>query len=269
MHATAPPALRLVPRAGVRAAFTGRRHGNVSLLVGDGDAAPARRGLGELVGLTPERTVFMEQVHGSAVGRVGADDAGRGVARHADAIAGVDALVTDEPDLALVVLTADCVPLLLVGERAVGAAHAGRRGLVDGVVEAAVAALCDLGERPEDLVALIGPSVGACCYELPEDEADAAVAVMPQLRGRTTWGSPSLDLVAGADAVLRRAGVGRRAAVRACTRCGAADWFSHRAATDGREPRAEPGRQASVVARSATEPGSGAQGLPSGLHWLA
>lgn len=269
MHAIAPPALRLAPRAGVRAAFTGRRQGNVSLLVGGGDATAARRSLGDVIGLPAGRTVFMEQVHGAAVGVVGAADAGRGLVQHADAVPGVDALVTTEPELALAVLTADCVPVLLVGDRAVGAAHAGRRGLLDGVVEASVAALCDLGERPEHLIALIGPAVGACCYELPEHEAEAAAAVLPQLRGRTAWGSPSLDLAAGTDAVLRRAGVRRRAAVRACTRCGAADWFSHRAATDGREPRAEPGRQAAVVALTAAEAAPEAQGLPSGMHWLA
>jgi len=269
MRATAPPAPRLAPRAGVRAAFTGRSHGNVSLLVGDGDALAARRGLGDLVGVAADRTVFMEQVHGTAVGLAVATDAGRGLTAHADAIAGVDALVTAEPELALVVLTADCVPVLLAGERAVGAAHAGRRGLLDGVVEATVAALCAMGEQPEHLVALIGPAVGGCCYELPGNEVDAAAAALPQVRACTRWGTPSIDLTAGVDAALRRAGVRRRAAAEVCTRCGAADWFSHRAATDRREPQAEPGRQASVIALSAAEPGADPQGLPPGLHWLA
>lgn len=269
MHATAPPALRLAPRAGVRAAFTGRRHGNVSLLVGGGDAIAGRRGLGALVGVAAERTVFMEQIHGAAVGLARAVDGGRGLSDHTDAVAGVDALVTAEPDLALAVLTADCVPVLLAGQGAVGAAHAGRRGLLDGVVEATVAALHALGEQPDELIALIGPAVGACCYELPADEVDAAAAAVPQLRARTRWGSPSIDLVAGVDAVLRRAGVRRRAVSGACTRCGAADWFSHRAATDGREPHAEPGRQAAVIALDAAEALADPQGLPPGLHWLA
>lgn len=266
MHAIAPPALRLAPRAGVCAAFTGRSHGNVSLLVGGGDPAGARRALGPLAGLAPERTVFMEQVHGASVAVVGPADAGRGLDDHRDALPGVDALVTAATDLALVVLTADCAPVLLAGDHAVGAVHAGRRGLLGGVIEATLAAMGALGERAEDLTALIGPAVGGCCYELPEAEAEQAWAALPALRARTTWGTPSLDVRAGAAAVLRAAGVEAIAQADGCTRCGADGWFSHRAATDGREPRAADGRQASVIS---CDPSLPARGLPPGMQWLA
>ena len=253
--------------AGTSAAFTGRAHGNVSFLVGGGHPAAARPMLGPLAGVGAERAIFMEQVHGAGVAVVTAADAGRGLAAHADAMPGVDALVTADPDVALVVLTADCVPVLLAADGVVGAVHAGRAGLLAGVIEEALAAMAKLGAEPPAVTAMIGPAIGGCCYEVPPALARDAAERIPELQARTTWGTPALDLPAGAAALLRRAGVSRVGAVDACTRCAPERWFSHRAATDGREPAGEQGRQASVIARPAEA--SAPDRLPRELAWLS
>lgn len=241
-------ALRLPEDPAARLAFSDRAAGNMSLLVGDrGDAPAARARLAAMVGLPADRTVFMEQVHGAGVGVVGTEHRGRGAQRAQDAVAGVDVLVTREVDLALVVLVADCVPVLLVDPgRAVAAAHAGRRGIVDGVVAACVQAV---GDHPGRLQAVVGPSIGACCYEVPDELAEAVVEQLPVARARTRWGTAALDLRAAVVHQLEVAGVGAVRTVGSCTMCHGERWFSHR----GDAP-AERGRQAGIVCRL-TEPG--------------
>jgi YfiH family protein len=231
-----------------RVLFAGRAAGNASLVVGTGGADGRRRVLGEL-GLTPADAVFMEQVHGPAVARVSHGDRGRGASDQACAFPGVDALVTTDVDVALVVLTADCVPVLLLDPgRGVAAVHAGRRGVASGVTRAAVAALtAATGSPPCRLSALIGPAICGCCYELPADLVDEIAAAEPVARALTSWGTPSLDLPAAVRAQLHTAGVGHIVRVPACTRCDLDLWFSHRAAYQ--VPDTPPGRNAAVICR--------------------
>ena len=90
-----------------------------------------------------------------------------------------DVLVTDDPDIAIAVKAADCVPLLMADTRsgAVAAAHAGWRGTAAGAAAAAVRALArEFGSKPEDLVVAIGPSIGPCCYEVGTEVVDAFAA---------------------------------------------------------------------------------------------
>ena len=110
----------------------------------------------------------LQQVHGAAVVVATAGGAAPCPA--------ADIHVTDDRAIALAVQTADCVPILLADPRtgAVGAAHAGWRGLAARVPEVAVAALGrQFGARPSDLVVAIGPAIGACCYEVGLDVRDA------------------------------------------------------------------------------------------------
>ncbi|HEY8339583.1 MAG TPA: polyphenol oxidase family protein [Egibacteraceae bacterium] len=221
-------------------AFSGRDR-NLSLRVGDGDPLADRSAVLATVGVGLDDAVFAEQVHGGAVARVGVAERGRGARRAEDAIAGVDALVTTDPDVALAVLVADCVPVLLAAPGVgVGVAHAGRRGVAAGVVPAAVRALA--GDDASDVVAVVGPAIGACCYEVDPDLAADFTAALPAAAATTAWGTPSLDLRAAVSAQLEAAGVTRISHVGGCTRCNPQRWHSHRA-----DPTS--GRQAGVIVR--------------------
>jgi polyphenol oxidase len=124
--------------------------------------------------LEAPRLVRVRQVHGASVVVVREGESERGGTDEADII------VTDAPGLGLAVRAADCVPLLIADERttAVAAAHAGWRGMAAGVPSAAVTALArEFGSRPSDLVAAIGPSIGACCYEVGVEVRDRFEAV--------------------------------------------------------------------------------------------
>lgn len=111
----------------------------------------------------PSRLVRVRQVHGRSAAI--AEDAG-------DSQAQADIIVSGDPTLALAVQTADCIPLLLADRRTgvVAAAHAGWRGLAARAPAAAVATLArEFGSRSADLIAAIGPAIGACCYEVGAD----------------------------------------------------------------------------------------------------
>lgn len=90
-----------------------------------------------------------------------------------------DVLLSDDPEVALAVRAADCVPLLIADSKrgVVAAVHAGWRGTAAGVATAAVEALArEFGSQPADLIAALGPSIGACCYEVGPDVVDAFAA---------------------------------------------------------------------------------------------
>jgi YfiH family protein len=141
--------------------------------------------------------VRMRQVHGADVHLVTA----------ASATPTGDALVTTEPGTVLMVRVADCVPVLLADPEAgvVAAVHAGRPGMVAGVVPAAVAAMRSAGAS--DLHAWVGPHVCGACYEVPQEMRAEASAVVPEAYAETSWGTPALDIGAGVRAQLAAAGV--------------------------------------------------------------
>lgn len=152
-----------------------------------------------------------------------------------------DALVTDRPDVVLMVRAADCVPVLLADADAgvVAAVHCGRPGLVAQVVPAAVRRMQQLGAGA--IAAWVGPHVCGSCYEVPEQMRAEVGAVEPASVATTSWGTPSLDLGAGVRAQLDRAGVDVVDASR-CTR-ESPDLYSYR--RDGRSA----GRSAAVIRR--------------------
>ncbi|HXU34156.1 MAG TPA: polyphenol oxidase family protein [Thermoanaerobaculia bacterium] len=141
-----------------------------------------------------------------------------------------DALVAPrDAGLALTLSTADCVPVLLAGPSHLAAAHAGWRGLANGVLAATVGRLLD---PPETLAAWIGPSIGPCCYEVSPEVADEVARgagvgnVAIARRGPT--GKPHLDLFAAAERQLRALGIRRISVLRNCTRCDEGNLHSYR-----------------------------------------
>ena len=162
-----------------RAVMTTRQGGisaapfdSLNLRPGLGDAAASvahnQAVLARALGATP---VYLDQRHGARVVRLRAADAQRGAPVHA-----ADASVTTEAGVACAVQVADCLPVLLAAPqaRAVGAAHAGWRGLALGVLEAAVAAVCEAaGCEPQALQAWMGPCIGAQHFEVGADVLEA------------------------------------------------------------------------------------------------
>jgi YfiH family protein len=197
------------------------------------DVAGNRARLAAELGVAPDRLVWMRQVHGTGVTVV---DGPR-----AEPVPATDALVTRTPGLVLCVLVADCVPVLLADAAAgvVAAVHAGREGVRQGVVPAALAEMSRLGAHPADVTALLGPAVCGACYEVPGAMQAEVARVAPAAVARSRRGTPALDLRAGLAEVLRAAGVGQ---VVHDPRCTAEDrlLFSHR--RDG-----VTGRQAGLV----------------------
>jgi hypothetical protein len=161
---------------------------------------------------------FPSQVHGAGVLVVDRDRAGRRRITRGGA-PGVDALVTALAGVAIGVLVADCLPVLLADpvNRVVGAAHAGRRGLAAGVLQAAIEAMVGLGGDPATTQAVIGPAICGRCYEVPAQMRDEVEALVPGTATQTRQGTPGLDLPAGAAAVLSAAGVACVSDLGICT----------------------------------------------------
>jgi YfiH family protein len=134
-------------------------------------------------------------------------------------VAGADAVVTAVAGLPLGVLVADCMPVLLADpvHRVAAAAHAGRRGLAAGVLQNTVRAMVGLGADPSSTSAVIGPSACGRCYEVPEDMRDEVDATVPGTAARTSRGTASLDLPAGAVGTLNALGVARVEVLGICT----------------------------------------------------
>ena len=219
--------------SGAHFAFTDRWGGvsaapyeelNLGGAVGDdADAVRTNRELAaKSLGLDPTRVVWMNQVHGREVTEV---DGPWGESP----VAEVDGLVTVRRGLALAVLTADCVPVLLADRVAgvVAAAHAGRPGMVAGVVPAEVEAMVERGADPARIVARTGPAVCGRCYEVPEAMRAEVAAVEPAARAETSWGTPAVDVAAGVRAQLERLGVGDLVQSSVCT-MESEDHFSYR-----------------------------------------
>jgi YfiH family protein len=181
----------------------------------------------------PASPVWLSQVHGAGVAVL---DAGTlAAARAAPPVA--DAAVTRERGVVCAVRTADCLPVLFADRAGTvaGAAHAGWRGLVAGVLEATVAALAALGAAPGDLVAWLGPAIGPAAFEVGDDVRDAFAASDPQSircfapAGEGKW---LADLYALARRRLAGAGVREVSGGGLCTVADATRFYSHRRARD-------------------------------------
>lgn len=186
---------------------------NLGMHVGDRPEAVSanRERLATGVGLPVDRLIWMEQVHGRAVATV---DAGR-----SEPVPATDALVTAEPGFAVVVLVADCVPVLLADPVAgvVGAVHAGRVGAALGVLPATLEAMRRLGARTDRIQVLLGPAACGQCYEVPAQMQAQVAAQLPGSACRTRRGTTGLDLRAGLWRQLADAGVSRIGVDPRCT----------------------------------------------------
>ncbi len=182
------------------------------------------------VGAEPAALLGLTQVHGAATVRITAPWApGDGPP--------ADAMVTDRPGLALGIVTADCAPILFADIEAgvIGAAHAGWRGAVAGVLEATLSAMTAIGAARQRIVAAIGPCIRQPSYEVADDLRQAVLAASPEaaacfIAGRRE-GRWQFDLPGYCTARLAAAGVTRIDVQQADTAADEARFFSHRRRT--------------------------------------
>ncbi len=233
-----PPAVR--PRRVVTDRRGGRSRSpydsfNLGDHVGDdpADVAANRSRVARELAVREERLVWMQQVHGTGVAVVDGPQVGP--------VPATDAVVTATRGLVLCVLVADCVPVLLADSvtGVVAAVHAGREGVRQGVVPAALSVMASLGARARHVSALLGPAICGECYEVPAQMQAQVERVAPGSAVATRHGTPGLDLRAGVAEILRRAGIPEVVHDPRCT-VEDATLFSHR--RDG-----VTGRQAGLV----------------------
>lgn len=203
--------------------------------VGDDPEAVRRNRLrlAEEIGVDRSRMVWMEQIHSRNVTRVDGPVS--------EPVPATDALVTTTKDLALAVLSADCVPLLLSDEKAgvIAAVHAGRVGARIGIVPRVLEEMERAGAKISRIGGFLGPAASGRHYEVPADMQADVENHLPGSATRTAEGTPGLDLRAGIRRQLLAAGV---SAVAQDPRCTIEDpaLFSHRRG-------APTGRLASVI----------------------
>lgn len=216
------------------------------------DAWEMRQAWCEAIGVDPERMVLVGQVHGADVVEARPEHAGAGARPGSEQAGYADALMTDQPDLVLTTLHADCQPILLVDpERpAMAAIHAGWRGTVQDIAGATVRAMQDAyGSDPANILAFLGPGIGGCCNEVGLEVTGAwreqASNLGPLAELAVTKPGPKehLDIPRANALLLQRAGLqpDHIEVSSICTKCETDGWFSHR----GQGPTT--GRQASMI----------------------
>jgi YfiH family protein len=194
---------------------------NLGILTDDDPARVVvnRTRLCEAVGADPDGATMAWQRHGRTVTRAEP----RGIVTPGTVYDHCDGLWSDEPGRAMLLLTADCMPIAIARAEGVRPAveilHAGWRGLLAGIVAAGVRAVGAHG-----LVAAIGPSIGPCCYEVGEEVA----APFREAFGEDVAHDGRLDLWTSAERALRAAGVERVERCNLCTSCDGNRFFSHR-----------------------------------------
>ncbi|HWV25344.1 MAG TPA: peptidoglycan editing factor PgeF [Thermomicrobiales bacterium] len=217
-----------------------------------GDAWAARQVWCEAIGFPAERLVLTGLVHGTDVLQVTAEHAGGGSSPERELAGIADALMTDQPNLAIGVTHADCQSLLIADpdHHAIAAVHAGWRGTVADIAGTTIRAMQEAyGSDPAELLVYLGPSIGGCCNEVgPEVTAAWREQVRefgPLAELAVTKPGPKehFDVPRANTLLLQRAGVRPEhiEVSAACTKCDTETWFSHR----GHGPGA--GRQASLI----------------------
>lgn len=209
------------------------------------DVKANRASVAEAIGVNPENILSLYQVHGDACLKVDKPHNSRSEA---------DAQVTDVPGLAISILTADCAPVLFHGKKAsgkpvIGAAHAGWKGALGGVLESTVYAMEEYGVKAETIRAAIGPCIGKRSYEVGEDFAKPFLEQDPESERFFMAGAKAghlmFDLAGYCASRLYECGVNKVAITGADTFAREKDYYSFRRATHRKEP--DYGRQISVI----------------------
>ncbi len=177
------------------------------------------RRVGEMIGC--DRFVFLSQQHTDRILHVDVSDAIRDVYQP---LIEADGLITSTPELALMVFSADCVPILMEGDGVVAAVHAGWRGTVKGIAAKAVR---EMGCPPEGIRAWIGPAIGPCCYQVGDEVRQA---MRERLNGEAEEFiiGDKADLKGFNRRLLEKAGVSSIEVSPICTMCRHEDYWSHR-----------------------------------------
>lgn len=229
----------------------GRADGNISYSEPRDpvDAWEMRQLWCERMGIDPATLVTAHQVHGNAVGIVPRAKAGTGSAPGTGLFGKFDSLVTNEPNVAVMMTHADCLAVILCDPqtRSVGVIHAGWRGTVANVSGAAVQTMVEeFAAGPEQILAFIGPGICKDCYEVGDEVIDGWRESLPDGDGALSRsnGGWHFDLAEANRLQLLAAGIRDDAIEQSaiCTRCSGDGWFSHR----GQGPAT--GRFASIIA---------------------
>ncbi|SCP95432.1 conserved hypothetical protein [Anaerobium acetethylicum] len=213
---------------------------NLSFSRGDqeDDVRENFRRISEALGMEWRDLVFSDQVHLTEIRKATLEDRGKGIVRNPD-YEGIDGLITDVPELPLVTFYADCVPLFFVDpvRKAIGLAHSGWKGTVGKIGKRTVEAMTrEFGTAPEDLIAAIGPSICADCYEVSEDVAEAFRDAFTEeqcslILTHKGNGKYQLDLWKANEMIMLEAGIRpeKISVTDLCTCCNPELLFSHRA----------------------------------------
>lgn len=217
----------------IQLAFTSQQEGNLALHVNDDPrrVAENRSRLEDSIGVRRFSLNFMNQVHSADVFTVRPAERASWLEPPAPTC---DGLIDPTGTQALAVMVADCLPVLFVAQSAKGhgtmtaATHAGRRGLLDGILTRTVEQLRALGAAK--IEAVIGPSICGACYEVSPQMAEESEDLRAGIRSETRWGTAGLDLPASAGNELAQLGV----AVRQSGVCTLEDekYFSYRRSSD-------------------------------------
>ncbi|WP_299077268.1 peptidoglycan editing factor PgeF [uncultured Ruegeria sp.] len=201
-----------------------------------------RRRVADAMEVTPDALIGVHQVHSPTALTVEGPQNGEKPR--------ADAIVTATPGLALTILTADCQPVLFADREAqvIGAAHAGWRGALDGVLETTLDAMEALGAKRENTCAVIGPTISQRAYEVGPDFMDEFIAESPDNTRFFANGQEDrlqFDLPAFGLHRLRQAGIGQAEWTRHCTYSDPERFYSYRRSTHAKE--ADYGRLISVI----------------------
>jgi YfiH family protein len=239
---------------GLTAGFTSRQGGvsqapfssmNCGLHVQDvsEDVIANRQRLADALHAPFESLVFAEQVHSNEGIVITVADKGKGTESRESAIQGKDSFITNEKGIVICALFADCVPLYFYDpiNQAIGLAHAGWKGTVSNIAMATISLMTNtFGSKPKDIHAIIGPSIGVCCYEVDHavasrvlellDEIQAPASVQETVLLTKLNGKFMLNLQELNRNLLEQAGIlsPHIEVTQLCTSCSTDLFFSHR-----------------------------------------